>query len=216
MSSTKSIALGNYKVFAEKDGNQHIAGVFAVQTLYDLILKNDVKRVLEVGLGIGFICHAIHDFSKKKNRKLSYTGTEDNAFCLDQLPDNLNEHYSNLKLLENLDGLGKQDVFDLIIIDGSDDSLETVKNHIAKHGIVYIEGHRGDQVQFLQEIFPNCLYVLVSSNYKNPPYGPYPKNHWSTGGRVIYVNPTVKQRLSYLYYKVRNSFIFKVYRKFSK
>ena len=213
--SIKNTALAYYTKFCSADGNQHIAGVYGLEVILKLVHKNKPKNILEVGLGIGAIVYSILKYSNEKNLKNTYFGTESNDFCLEQLPLNLGENYSKLNLYKSLNEVPKDIKFDFIIIDGSDDQTNTVKNIISENGVIFIEGYRMSQVKTIQNVFPKSLHVSLISSYKNPDFGPFDKNIWSGGGQLIYVNPTLSQKIDFLAKRISTSFKYKVLRKLS-
>jgi len=211
--SNKELSETVYKLFSEKEGNQHIAGLFAIEKLLDLIEFNKPTAILEVGLGIGSISYAILKYAKMKNIDISYDGTEANGFCLDQLKLNLAEYYSEFNIYSDIDALNKGVKYDFVIIDGSDDSLEKIKDVITEKGVIFIEGCRQSQRQKVQEIFPKHVHNSCISDFKNPTYGPFTSDIWSGGGQLIYINPTMGQKLHYIKERIKTSFRYRVKRK---
>ncbi|MGK4566494.1 hypothetical protein [Flavobacterium sp. 3HN19-14] len=206
MKSSQQYADISYKKFSAAKGNQHIATLFALKKIVDLIQSERPKNVLEIGLGIGSICDTILEFANNTNTNLNYYGTENNDFCLHQLPLNLKENYKRLKLYPTLADVPRNIKYDLVIIDGTDDSLENIKEIITKNGVIFIEGDRAWQSEKMRELFPENLYVHCISNYKNPDYGRFSSEHWSGGGKLIYVSPTIKQKLNYIRERLRSSY----------
>lgn len=210
----RKTALAYYTKFCSAEGNQHIAGVYGLEVILNMVHKNKPKNILEVGLGIGAIVYSILKFSEERNLKNTYFGTESNAFCLEQLQVNLGENFSKLNLFKSISEVPTTDKFDFIIIDGSDEHTDTVKNIISKNGVIFIEGYRMSQVKTLQSVFPKSLHVSLISSYKNPDFGPFDKSLWSGGGQLIYVNPTLSQKIDFLVQRVSTSFKYKILRKF--
>ncbi len=183
-----------YQSFCEADGNQHIASEYAIEKINGLVEKFRVKKILEVGLGIGSISGIVLAMNRKKP-DLYYAGTEANNFCLLNLPENLKEDYSRLKIYSDLTEIPSNKKFDLIIIDGKDENLQAIKGLISENGIIVIEGDRVPQQGSLQEFFPEHKYVHCISLKKNKDYSPFPADEWQGGLKVIFVNPTIKQAL---------------------
>ena len=202
-----------YQYFSKAEGNQHIATLFAIEKILDILAFNKPKRILEVGLGIGSISYSIIDYLSKYQPSFSYYGTEANEYCLTQLPLNLKEHYSKLNLYSSIEKLNSEEKFDLIIIDGSDSAIEKVSQLISNNGTIFIEGDRIPQQKILVNLFPNNKFVHTISNYREPEYGPFATGHWSGGGKLIYVNPTFKQKVNWLNEKVKSSFRSRIIRK---
>lgn len=208
--TNKDIAVGAFKYFSGLDGNQCIASEFALKTMVDIVDKYKVGNVFELGLGIGSIAYCIHDFGNKNNIKLNYIGTEANSFCLNALSQNLKEYYKETRIFDTLKDVEIDRKFDLIIIDGIDENLLKIKNMITDKGIVIIEGDRIPQLNSIREIFPKALYTRVVSNYKSPDYGPHPSNAYSSGLQLIFINPTLEQKIDFIFYKARNTIYYKL------
>lgn len=199
--------------FSKAEGNQHIASLFALKKVLDIVQFEKPKEILEVGLGIGSISYSILKFLNDKSIKIRYDGTEKNEFCLAQLKINLEEVYDQIKIYGDLDDVGVNSrKYDFIIIDGSDDAITKIKDLIAKTGVLFIEGDRVIQVDVLRKLFPKHKFAHIVSNYKEPDYGPFGDGMWSGGGKLIYVNPTFKQKLNFYKEKIRTAFINKFYR----
>ena len=56
----KQIALNTYIEFSNYEGSQHIASEFSIYKTIEIIKKNNVKNILELGLGIGTIPSAVN------------------------------------------------------------------------------------------------------------------------------------------------------------
>jgi len=205
-----------YKVFSKAEGNQHIASLFAIKKVLDIIELNQPKNILEIGLGIGGFCYSIVEYLDKDKKAYNYYGTEKNEFCLSQLPINMGVKYKKLHILKDISEVDKNKKYDLVIIDGSDDSLDDIKHVIAEHGVIFIEGDRSIQVETIRRLFPNHVFTQTVSNYKDPEYGPFDSSAWSGGGKLIYVNPTSKQKNNYYFEKLKTSFRQRIVRRFIK
>ena len=190
----KQVSREIYRKYSDKEGNDHIAGDYAIEKILRFISQYNVKRVLEIGLGIGSICDAILRYSKVNNLDLEYTGTEAHPFCLKALIDNV-EDYEKISLYPELNAIPSNSVYDLIIIDGSDESLSQIKKHCSKNALVFIEGGRASQIKVIQQIFPKSIYVEVISLRKPPSYGPFHQK-WTGGGSLIAVDPSLFQSIS--------------------
>lgn len=203
-----------YKFFSKAEGNQHIASLFAIKKILDIVELNQPKNILEIGLGIGGICYSIVEFLDQKNISYQYYGTENNEFCLSQLPIHMGDKYKKLHILPDISKVDKNIKYDLVIIDGSDDALDQIKNIIATHGVIFIEGDRIVQVDTIRNLFPKHVFTQTISNYKDPEYGPFDSSAWSGGGKLIYVNPTPKQKNNYYFEKLKTSFRQRIVRKY--
>ena len=202
-----------YKYFSKLEGNQHIANLFAIEKILDIIDFNRPKRILEIGLGIGSISYSIIDYLSKRQSSFEYFGTEANKFCLEKLPENLKNYYSEINLFPNIEKVKTENKFDLIIIDGSDNSIEQIQSMITNNGIIFIEGDRKSQQGILVKVFPKHKFVHTISNYREPDYGPFTTENWSGGGKLIYINPKKKKKMNWIKEKIKSSYRNRITRK---
>lgn len=189
------LATQNYKRFCAYEGSDFIASEFALETILKIISVFKVNSVLELGLGIGSISDTVLKFSKKENKKISYVGTEKNEFCLNAIKKNIID-YDHIELYADLKQIKKKQ-FDLIIIDGYDDTLKEIVAFCKKNTIIFIEGDRKGQTESIMQIFPGCKHVNVITLDKNRAYahGGISTSHFVGGGQLIFVNPTIKMKL---------------------
>lgn len=216
MSEHQKLANSYFKTFAAYEGSQHIANPYALKKILDLIKINKPSKILEVGLGIGCIAYTVIDQLKTKKREFVYYGTEANEFCLNALPKNMKGHYSDLKIFHGLDDINHDHKFDFVLIDGQDDTLAKVSDLITEHAVIFIEGDRKSQESLLYNLFPKAKLTHIVSNFKNPPGTHLNPNDWSGGGKLIYVNPTTRQKINHWTERMRTSFNNRVYRKLVK
>lgn len=212
---SKNLAEQNYKRFCKIEGNEYIASEFALETILNIIKKFKVTTILELGLGIGSISDTVLKQAKKENKKISYVGTEKNEFCLNALKSNVID-YNQIELYSELNQI-KNKKFNLIIIDGYDDTLKETVSFCEKNAIIFIEGDRKGQTEIILQIFPESKYVNIITLSKNKPYahGYSPLTHYIGGGQLIFINPTFKMKLFWFQQKVSTFFINKI-RKFRK
>lgn len=191
----KDLAIKNYKKFCELEGSDYIASEFALETILKIIKKFNIDSVLELGLGIGSISDTVLQYSKKENKKIRYLGTEKNEFCLNALKTNLTD-YKEIELYSELSQI-QHSKFDLIIIDGYDESLKAVVSYCKENAIIFIEGDRKGQTETILDVFPKCKYVNIITLNKNKTYshGDSITSHYVGGGQLIFVKPTVKMEL---------------------
>jgi spore coat polysaccharide biosynthesis predicted glycosyltransferase SpsG len=191
----KDLVIKNYKRFCELEGSEYIASEFALETILKIIRIFNVQTILELGLGIGSISDTVLQYSKKENKKISYIGTERNEFCLEVLKKNV-IGYDQIELYAALNQI-KNKKFDLIIIDGYDDTLMGIVDFCKKNTIVFIEGDRKGQTATIRQIFPNNKYVNVITLNKNKPYshGDGGASRYVGGGQLIFTDPTFKMKL---------------------
>lgn len=200
------LVINNYKDFCQLEGSDYIASEFALETIITLLNVFKVKSVLEIGLGIGCVSDTIMKYSKLNNLKIDYFGTESNEYCLSVLPKNV-KGFSELKLYYELSEIQKNN-FDLIIIDGSDDSLKNITKYVNKSTILYIEGDRKEQTQIIRSLFKKHCYVNVITLKKNPKYAHEGRsvNSYIGGGQLIFINPNIKMKLFYFNEKIKTFF----------
>ena len=184
----------NYKKYSAAEGSQHIASEYAIQKIQDLVSLFKIKNVLEVGLGIGSIAGTL----LKVNKDLSYTGTEDNDFCLRSLPVLLGSNYERLNIYNSINDLPNNKGFDLIIVDGKDDGQDHLKDLLSPNGIVILEGDRLEQQEILSSMFLRHKMVHSISLSKNKSYSPFASNEWQGGLKIIFADPTFRQFLWWL------------------
>lgn len=197
----KEISAETYRKFADKQGNDHIAGDYALEEILRIIEKFNCKNILEVGLGIGSISDAILNFSESNSLNINYSGTEANEYCLEQLPQNV-DRFEQIKLHSKIAEIADGNLFDLIIVDGSDALLSEVKKLCAKNALIFIEGGRASQIKVLNEIFPEFYQCEIISIRKPPAYGPFHQK-WTGGGTLIAISPTVFQKAFIFIEKVK-------------
>jgi hypothetical protein len=202
MNLERNLAIENYERFSQLEGSDFIASEFALETILKLIKRYRINNIFEIGLGIGCIVDTVQQYCKEHNVKINYFGTETNSFCLEALSNNL-RYYDDLKVTDSIEGIPNGMKFPLIIIDGTEKSLELIKPLLSEHAIIFIEGYRGGQTQHIKKIFPNILHTETISLKKNRPYGPHIKGHWMGGGQLLFVNPNVKQRLHWISEKIK-------------
>ena len=186
-----------YHKYSIAEGNQHIASEYAIIKLQQLVKTFEIKNILEIGLGIGSICGSL----LAMNKNVKYSGTENNSFCLKSLKNNV-QNYELLNIFPGIEDLKKNRLFDLIIVDGKDASLENIKRMISSSGIIAIEGDRMEQQKKLLEVFPKSRIVHCISLKKNKDYSPFPPESWQGGIKIIFINPDFKQKLWYLKNKI--------------
>lgn len=198
----------SYKTFCRAEGNQHIASEFAILKLQELVESFKVKSILEVGLGIGAIAGSL----LAVNKNISYSGTENNEFCLNALQQNIGDNYRRITLCPGIVDLEQSARFDLIIIDGKDLALQQLSELLSPNGIIAIEGDRKEQQEDLQKIFPNHLFVHSISRDKNKEYSPFLPKHWQGGIKIIFINPTFSQKLWWLREKIITKLRYLIFR----
>ena len=207
----KEIANDKYLEFSNYEGSQHIASEFSIYNILKIIKDNDVKSVLEIGLGIGTVPSAVFQCF---GNEINYSGTEANEFCLQSLKQNLNE--GSIKVHKDINTADLNQKFDLVIVDGKDGSLKKLMNSLSKHAVIMIEGDRKDQATEMGTIFEKSLYVHLISSKKNHSDGVFDDSHWQGGIKVLYINPTLLQKISWVRQKIRTKFVYFTRKNFNK
>lgn len=206
----KDLAVQNYKRFCGLEGSEYIASEFALETILRVIRMFKVHTILELGLGIGSISDTVLKYSKKANHTIGYVGTEKNDFCLNALKSNVLD-FDKIELYAELNQI-KNKKFDLIIIDGYDDTLEEVVAFCNKNTIIFIEGDRKGQTEAIRQIFPKNKYVNIITLNKNKAYSHSGgnTNHYVGGGQLIFIDPTLKMKLFWFQQKITTFIINKL------
>lgn len=194
-----------YRKFCEVDGNQHIASEYAIIKIQEIIERFNIKRVLEVGLGVGSIAGTL----LRLNNNIIYSGTESNEFCINALAKNLGEKYQKLSLYNSLNSVPENEKFDLIIVDGKDKNLKAIRNFVSKAGIIILEGDRKPQEKAIHNIFEKNVQVHSISLSKNKSYSPFPTSEWQGGLKIIFVNPTFLQYVWWIKEKIKTKLKYK-------
>lgn len=200
--NSKKLAFENYKRFCSLDGSDFIATEFALEVILNIIDKYEVKDILELGLGIGSISDTVLKYAKLTNKQLHYVGTEKNEFCRDALKTYVLD-YNKIELHSELKDL-KEGKFDLIIIDGQDESLRNVVSHCKEHTIIFVEGDRKGQTETMFDVFPKHKHVNIITLTKNRPYvhGECEVSNYMGGGQLIFTNPTFGMKIYWFKQKV--------------
>ena len=201
----KSFSHSQYKLFCKAEGSEHIVSEFALYQILKLISKYSVRSVLEVGLGIGTISGSILKYAEKNDTTIRCAGTENNDFCLKQIPVNLGSNYKNLEVFSEIDKIRKDYQFDLIIIDGAESNLKFVKNMLCKNGIIVIEGDRSGQEKIVKNIFPKAKFVHLISLKRNGEYSVKRTNDYRGGLKVLFTNPDLEQKSHWAVLKLRSA-----------
>lgn len=191
----------NYHKFCRLEGNDYIASEFALLTILRIIRKFKIESILEIGLGIGSISDTVLKMTKGSNIKLRYVGTEANEFCKKALKANV-DCYTEIEALENISEIKKSSKFDLIIVDGQDETLNYITSLCSRRAIIFIEGDRTPQAKKILSFFPGAKQVQIITLQKNKIYSPGNPDFYIGGGRLIFVNPNFKMRLYRLKEKV--------------
>lgn len=205
----KKIAEDNYKRFSTIEGNQYIATEYALKTILRLIEDFKVSSVLELGLGIGSISDTIFKYADANKTNIFYTGTEANEFCLEALPKNV-PHYDKIHLYSDLSEVKRDRKYGLIIVDGSDEALNSIVDFATSNTAVFVEGWRGSQLNMIKEKFPNSSRVEIISYYKNPLCGPFDSTVWAGGGQLIFLDPSPSQKFYTLKEKIMTNLKYKL------
>ncbi|MDP3741144.1 MAG: hypothetical protein Q8R08_02335 [bacterium] len=144
-----------YKLFKNKEGSAHIAGVGAIKNIIDICVVDKPRTVLEMGSGIGTITHALLKFSDAL-----IDGYESNQWCLGQIEQNIGNE-NRLHIVKSYRMLPPKTEYDLVIVDGGtggggdidDGKMRTVYlflKYLDRIGKVLVEGSRAGQRTFIR------------------------------------------------------------------
>jgi len=184
----------NYERFCKLEGSEYIASGFALLQILKIIKIFEVKLVLEIGLGIGSISDTVLKMAKNSNREIRYVGTEANEFCNNALKNNV-EDYAKLEQAEDLAEISPESKFDLVIIDGQDNSLQEIASKCKLRAIIFIEGDRKPQTKLIMSVFPKARHVQVISLKRNEIYSHGDPTYFVGGGQLIFTNPNFRMRI---------------------
>ncbi len=138
-----------HRLFAAKPGSERIATDFALAHLAAILRQHRPRSVLEFGAGIGTITHLLLAHPARPERVLS---TEENAFCLQQLENNISPELRQGWTLIPKERLGEyQEPFDLIIIDGHVMGID-LSAKMKPGTIIFAEGNRKPERAWMQEL----------------------------------------------------------------
>lgn len=196
MNRLETLAQKKYLEFSGYEGSQHIATEHAIYRILENIKINKVSKVLEMGLGIGTIYSSVYHL----NNGITYFGTENNDFCLNSLKNNLKESYNGLSVFNEISAISEGG-FDLIIIDGKDESIDALQSLAKKNCVLIIEGDRKDQELKIKKLFPKSKYVHIISLKKNNPEGVFSSDSYQGGVKVFFTNPDLRQLLYFFKHK---------------
>ena len=203
-SISKQIARETYKFFSEKEGNEHIASEGALRYILKYLKRRRAKTILEVGTGIGTVCHAVRSGIRAGylDSNLVYYGTENNEFCKKKIKENLNDR-ENVIMFDSLDKAPASLRFDFVVVDGQDSAFRALPERLNRRGIIFVEGGRGSQVKQLKHFLDTATkrnFVIFSEiAFIRRPYGPFVDRLYG-GGTVIIIDPTIAY---YLYFFTR-------------
>ena len=191
-----------YIKYSKAEGSEFIASEFALLKILELIRIYNLKRILEIGVGIGTISGSILKYAELSSSAVNYVGTENNDFCLAELPWNLEKLYDKISIYPEFSKIPKDQKFDLIIVDGKEAFLKGVSSSCSENAIVVIEGDRNDQVEVIKSIFPNSRFAPMVSILKNGNYSKKNSSEFRGGIKVIFTNPTAFQYLNWILIKL--------------
>lgn len=142
-------AIDVYELFLKKDGASNIAKPPTLHTLCNIIAKDNVNNVLEVGGGIGTLSFLMLQYFP--NTKLEIF--EDNAFCITALQTNLSEYNDRFTIHTDYNNFTLQrKEYDLIIVDGANvDMLRQLIANLDSVKIILIDGKRTNQRSILRK-----------------------------------------------------------------
>lgn len=200
-----------FRLFSGKEGAQHIASELTLKKIQEITIKKNLSTIFEFGIGIGTIPYLL----SRLDKSLVYFGTENNEFCINALKKNLTSisdsfNFNHLSNYKEFQGDMK---FDLIIMDGDFENEDFLKRITHKKSIIIIEGDRKKQQSFVKATFPRSLHAQVITLDKNQQYSPFfnkENNHYIGGYTIFYLNPTIFNKIRWLFTKAATSLKYKL------
>lgn len=152
--------------FSSLVGSEHIANIGAMQIIYDILEKDSIKNVLELGGGIGTFSYLC-----LKEFDVAVDIYENNNFCIESLNNNLVEFQGRFSIIRDYDNFSSlpHKNYDLIICDGGPYNLigSIIKN-IDNVQVIFFEGRRLKlQLLFARAIRKKYYFKWTPLYYKN-------------------------------------------------
>jgi len=144
--------------FSRLPGSQHIARQYAVYGLIHWLRKVKPRSVVEVGAGIGTLTYtslvALNDVHVSDGQPgFRLVTIENNAFCLEQLRQNLGGMLRQVEVIPDLTQLpASLGNVEFLIVDGGDFKETRYYANLAQGAVVFVESHRGDQRKTLTKV----------------------------------------------------------------
>jgi hypothetical protein len=197
-------------MFSQLEGSKHISSEFALYGIEKLIKNKQINTIFEFGSGIGTIPYLIASL----NKNCFYTGTETNEFCIKSLNKNLGEMFDShfIKLIHNCSEYDGGKV-DMLIIDGHIGNKSFIKEICHENTIIFIEGDRKEQREFIAKIYPKALINFKLSIKKNKVYSPFYKdkeNPFKSGFILIRLNNNFSNKIQFFSDKVESFIKYKL------
>jgi spore coat polysaccharide biosynthesis predicted glycosyltransferase SpsG len=200
-----------FQLFSKKEGAQHIASEYALMAIEKIVKQNNIHSVFEFGIGIGTIPYLLSTL----NKRITYYGTEENEFCNSVLPENLGQSIEsiNYNAISSYLNFNDENKFDFIIIDGLFDDANFLKKIAHDNTLIFVEGDRENQREFLRKTFPKCLInrsISLNKNSKHSPYYDVSSNHFVGGYTLFRLNPNFRNKTSWFLEKIATSLKYKL------
>jgi hypothetical protein len=185
------IADSLYEAYAQKPGSQHIASLNACRGLEHLVYRYNPQRVLEIGSGIGTLTDLL---TQTLDPKALLVTVESDPFCLEQMSLNLGSRLSRVVRVPDLDSVEEQD-FDLVIVDGGRSDV-SVTPFVARRGLVFVEGFRGDQRDSIEK--SGRPYAATNVRAMHRGGSPSGVSEWGGAYWVYRLEPTSVERIRFV------------------
>ena len=127
-----------FQRFRVLPGADLMASPCSIEGLFRLIDQQRPKRILEIGAGIGTLTSVIIAAAPAASCIVTI---EEVPFCREQLTTNLGSDLDRLELRDAAENLPGE--YDLLVVDGH--QLINLVPHVARGGIVFVEGDRWEQ-----------------------------------------------------------------------
>lgn len=147
-----------------------IASERAIATLIALVQQRRPKRILELGAGIGTLTTTILEAAREAGLSgqpgFRFYTIESHPFCLEQLNNNLKAFGGGYRLVQSINAVPRDCLFDLIVVDGGGDlpndlGVIDFSSRLAQHGVILLEGGRGFQRKEILEWYGQRPHVVA-------------------------------------------------------
>ena len=152
-----------HRHFSKLPGSERIATEHAIAGLIQWLDRKKPKVVLEIGAGIGTLTYAVLRTVETFPHSTQMVTFEDNAFCIEQMRNNLREFEGRYQHIDQLDQLNSAlESCDFLLIDGGNLD-EAFFEKLAPGGTIFVEGLRKKQRKVLEKLHGHRKWS--SANY---------------------------------------------------
>jgi protein-L-isoaspartate O-methyltransferase len=184
-------------------GSEFIASADAVAGLIRILRRDQPRRILEVGSGIGTLTFTIISTMDEAGcRGYRLVMVENNDYCRSQLAVNLAEKLARGTLVRDVGEIPDGE-FDLIIVDGGAETDGRYLTLLAPRGMIFVEGYREPQRALIEASRPSHVRALYRSMQIDRSAAHHARSGngsaigWGGGYWVYQFRPTRLERLRY-------------------